>query len=512
MLVFPGFFEWIAYLTRISSHRTLIKLTRTRWSALLCGTMPEDRLNKPSPRALAAAIVVIVLLAGVLALFWGAGQEELLTGQTSQETDLAKQLETELAHDPANPVAYGQRASLREREGNWNAAVDDLRKVVELNPECAADFDFRLGVALIKSDQPAEGVKYLEKCLVKAQLRRGVAPATIHDYLADALLKTGRYKEAIAEYDRVLVDHKQHPSLDRPLPFVQVSRKAACYAELGDLATARKLKKESEVLASERQKSMDLTSLDARHQRAHDYARRQEYKSSLDDLNYCIGKDASRDLLTDRAQLNLAINEFYEAVRDCDRALKQNCRNNKVHECHYTDAQLRCLRANAYARAGRFDQAIESIGTGESFDELATRGEILYNRKDFTHAVKELSKALHLQKTAKLYYLRAMAQEELGHFGETVYDLEQMVATEDHTLTHLQRAEGAMQLKNYKVAVEQFTQAIQSLAISDAKMVHAFRQRAAARRELQMKSEAASDDKIASSLEKSLKDGTAPRR
>lgn len=475
-------------------------------SGHVCGPMPEDRLNKPNLRALGAAIVVIVLLAGVLALFWFSAQEELLTGQSSQETDLAKRLETQLARDPANWTAYGQRASLREHEGNWTAAINDLRKVVEINPDCAADFDFRLGVALIKSDQPAEGVKYLEKCLVKAALQNGGAPSTIHDYLADALMKIHRYREAIAEYDLVLVDHKQHPGLARPRPSVQISRKATCYAELGDLATAKKLMKESAVLASERQKSIDLSNLDDRHKRAHDFARRQEYKAALDDLDYCINKAASRDLLTDRAQLQLRINEFDGAVSDCDRAMKQNCRNSKIHGC-YSDAQLRCLKASAYEKAGRFDKAKESLGTGESFCELASRGEILYNEKDYSHAVKELSKALHLQKTAKLYYLRAMAQEELGHFGETVYDLEQMVATEDHTLPPLLRAEGAMQLKDYKVAAEQFTKAIQSLALSDAEMVQAFRQRAVARRELQLKREAASDEAIASSLEKSLQHG-----
>lgn len=452
---------------------------------------PNRRLNRATTASFAVALFALLIS------LYGCGSR---SANSPEESIPGRPIGVAAAIDPKQQSTYVERALTHEREENWTAAVEDLRKVVELNPSCTADFDYRLGVALMKTKQTLEALKYFDQAAAKAERQKIELPATIHDSRAEALLEAGRFKNAITEYDQALASLKVKQALKRPAEAFLMERKAACLIELGDIELARQLKKEARALGGpvtnefgKIESSLPLavateniakapTSLDAHHQRAHSYDLLKEHAKAINDLSYCVAKSPSRAYLSDRAKVLFKAGKFGAVVADCDRAMKAAPASDT---CALTDLQLRCLKAKAQASSGKVDKAKRTLGNGVSFDELATSGEILFNAGDYGQATKDFSNAIHLAKTAKMHYLRGLAQRKVHHFGDTVYDFGQALSLQDGTLSYSERAQIAAMLKEFKTASDFYTNAIQSVELSDSELASALRRRVAARREQQ---------------------------
>lgn len=108
------------------------------------------QLDKPNQRLKCSAMHLFVLVVLVLLSLSGCGS---LAGidQTGKDNERSVHGGSNAAIAPKKQSTYVERVLTHEREENWSAAVEDLRRVVELNPACTADFDYRLGVALMKT-------------------------------------------------------------------------------------------------------------------------------------------------------------------------------------------------------------------------------------------------------------------------------------------------------------------------------------------------------------------------
>lgn len=114
-----------------------------------------------------------------------------------------------LALDPNNAQALNYLGyMLADRGVRLNEAVTMVRKAVELDPQNGAYLD-SLGWAYFKLGQYA----LAEENLMKAIERIGTDP-TVHDHLGDVYEKTGRTRQAAAQWGRSLDEYHRSASAD----------------------------------------------------------------------------------------------------------------------------------------------------------------------------------------------------------------------------------------------------------------------------------------------------------
>jgi tetratricopeptide (TPR) repeat protein len=114
-----------------------------------------------------------------------------------------------LAIDPNNAQALNYLGyMLADRGVRLNDSVTMLRKAVELDPQNGAYLD-SLGWAYFKLGQYA----LAEENLMKAIERIGTDP-TVHDHLGDVYEKTGRTRQAAAQWERSLDEYQRSASAD----------------------------------------------------------------------------------------------------------------------------------------------------------------------------------------------------------------------------------------------------------------------------------------------------------
>jgi tetratricopeptide (TPR) repeat protein len=104
--------------------------------------------------------------------------------------------------------ALRREASVRSDSGEYERAVVVLRKALELAPEAAVSH-LELGVALLKSGQPAEAIEHLQTAV------RLQAPVEVHEHLAAAYAAVGRNEESrqeLAVYQRLRREALQRAS------------------------------------------------------------------------------------------------------------------------------------------------------------------------------------------------------------------------------------------------------------------------------------------------------------
>ncbi|MBV8820149.1 MAG: tetratricopeptide repeat protein, partial [Acidobacteriaceae bacterium] len=114
-----------------------------------------------------------------------------------------------LAVDPNNaPTLNYLGYMLADRGVRLNDAVTMVRKAVELDPQNGAYLD-SLGWTYFKLGQYA----LAEENLMKAIERIGTDP-TVHDHLGDVYEKTGRTRLAAAQWERSLDEYKRSAAAD----------------------------------------------------------------------------------------------------------------------------------------------------------------------------------------------------------------------------------------------------------------------------------------------------------
>jgi tetratricopeptide (TPR) repeat protein len=114
-----------------------------------------------------------------------------------------------LAIDPNNAQALNYLGyMLADRGVRLNDALTMVRKAVELDPQNGAYLD-SLGWAYFKLGQYA----LAEENLMKAIERMGTDP-TVHDHLGDVYEKTGRTRQAAAQWERSLDEYRRSARAD----------------------------------------------------------------------------------------------------------------------------------------------------------------------------------------------------------------------------------------------------------------------------------------------------------
>ena len=113
-----------------------------------------------------------------------------------------QQFREALKIDPQNPAVLNYLGYMLVDHGEkLNEALDMIQKAVDLDPQNGAYLD-SLGWAYFKTGQYAEA----EDNLRKANERMNTDP-TVHDHLGEVYEKTGKLKEAVAQWERSMTEY-----------------------------------------------------------------------------------------------------------------------------------------------------------------------------------------------------------------------------------------------------------------------------------------------------------------
>lgn len=136
----------------------------------------------------------------------------------------------------------------------------------------------------------------------------------------------------------------------------------------------------------------------------------------IDDLSSEIRSNpADENLLNERANLYLKINEFERALDDIERGLSSNPKSDKLY---YSQALV-------YYKKKRYDSAIESVGEAVKISgserNYFLRSNIYYARAEIREAIRDLNKILELNPRADYIYLqKAFWCNDLNMFYEEI--------------------------------------------------------------------------------------------
>lgn len=104
--------------------------------------------------------------------------------------------------DPLNAEAYYERGSVRYLNGDYNLAVDDLVKAVELDPDYALAYnDLSWILATCPDEKYRDGKEAIQ--LAQKALEIRMEPAFM-DTFAAAYAEAGKFEEAIATQEKAI--------------------------------------------------------------------------------------------------------------------------------------------------------------------------------------------------------------------------------------------------------------------------------------------------------------------
>jgi tetratricopeptide (TPR) repeat protein len=129
-----------------------------------------------------------------------SNQLEAASPRRPSEAEVQRKLEldTEIAHNPNDEIAYYKRGQLFAQQREIAAAIIDFTRSIELNPENPEGFNNRCWVRTLSGDLK----NAIADCNEALRLRPGFADALDSRGLAN--LKAGSFDAAISDYNAVL--------------------------------------------------------------------------------------------------------------------------------------------------------------------------------------------------------------------------------------------------------------------------------------------------------------------
>ena len=201
---------------------------------------------------------------------------------------------------------------------------------------------YKIGHELLKKNQYEEGIKYLDKSIIKA-------PKLADTYLMKgrALNKLGQYENAIKEFDKVL---KIHYTRSNEL------KNSIALTEKALSLFALKKYKESLDCANESLSFNDKYSM-AYSIRAASYGALGKYELTIADYDKAIELDPSNPI-NDERYLNrfcplFNLGRYEEALATCDLALKKTDNPNSLQQPY-------SKKATVLNKLGRHEEALEN--------------------------------------------------------------------------------------------------------------------------------------------------------
>ena len=324
-----------------------------------------------------ALLCVAALLGGIL--FLGSARSKSTSEKTDNAEALVEQRTHEVERNPNNPQTYNDRGMARRAAGDFDGAIADFNRAIELDPKREAVF--------------------------------GLNRAEARIFQAD-------YTGAIADCDRILTTN------------AQLAR------ALATRALARALNGDIEVAITDANRAIELDPREARAYIARGQARsgKSDFTGAFDDCNQAIGithDDAWAFYirgLTHLARyksdedhydaLSRERNDMRKAEEDFDTAIQLNPRFAQVYN-HRGEVQI--IHRKWKDAVTEFSHAIDL--NPKYADAYANRGEARADVGDAQNAVADFNRAIDLHTRHRgVFTSRGVSHMALGHWKEALAD------------------------------------------------------------------------------------------
>ena len=265
---------------------------------------------------------------------------------TTHENDLAfDYFKQSLALDKNSDFAYSYRAGLEVTIGNYDAAVADARKAVELKPNDHPEAYLVLGTLADRDGDHEARIAYISKAIALAPNYAEAYAGRGHGYMDEK------------KYDRALADFNKALSLKPELAPMLKPNLLIVYIE-----------------------------------RAHNAMSSGRYQAGIEDLSSALQLDPQNI----RALGDLG--DAYNVTHQYDKAVTVLTRDIQLHP-NYAFAYAN--RGVAYLNMGKYDPALadldKSIELGDqAYSTYFVRGEVYLRKADRKSALRDFQKALEL--------------------------------------------------------------------------------------------------------------------
>ncbi len=297
---------------------------------------------------------------------------------------------------------YNDRGVAKWRLEQYEAALQDFNKSVEIYPQYAAVYNNR-GNVLLDMDKPEEALKDFEKAIALAP-----AYGAAYNNRGNANEQMGRHEAAIEDYRKAI-----EIMPDNAVPY---NGRGKAQAELGRPYSALRYLTRALTLNGKYPA--------AYRNRASVYLHLERYDDAVADFDRVISLSPDDDeLYVGRGRAYARAKKIQLAYKDFSKAIELNAENADA----YTE------RGAINNESRRYDQALEDLNQAISLDaELPeahyNRAETYFRTGKTAEALADLEKAISLDKNyAEAYKLRGDVYESQGKIDEALADFRRAV-------------------------------------------------------------------------------------
>jgi tetratricopeptide (TPR) repeat protein len=241
-------------------------------------------------------------------------------------------------------VALKNRGFCQLQVGNLNDAINDLGKAIRTRPG-DGDAYFLRGIALLKANQPVQALIDFRQSLELSS----EPDVELHYYLAAALEQSGKFTEAIEQYDTAIELDSNHfaSRLNRCILLADQGQADLAFE---DASVALSINPQHAIAVNSRGAANVLrgkldeaqADFDLAIELAPDYAeawfnrallqsRQQRYRGAIDDFTQAIKQDPdSIEFYLGRAKARLQVGEFTKAKSDLNLILDRDPKHDEA--------------------------------------------------------------------------------------------------------------------------------------------------------------------------------------
>lgn len=299
-------------------------------------------------------------------------------------------------------VVYYYRGSARAFKGEYDRAIADFDKAIQLQPEFALAYLNRGGAYYYKGNYD----RAIADCDQAVRLQPDFAMAYRNRGLA--YFSKGSYDRAVADYDQVLQL--------QPDDAEAYNNRGIAYAAKGDYDRA--------ITDYGRAIQLQPSLTEAYLNRGVAYASKGDYERAIADFDQAIQLQPGDALAYDNRGLAYADKGDYDrAIADFDRAI----------QLQPDLAQAYNNRGLAYTAKGDYDRAIADFGQAiqlqpSDVKAYSYRGLAYATKGDLDHAVADFDQAVQLQPDfAPAYYARGLARRQKGEKEKAIADFQKVL-------------------------------------------------------------------------------------
>ncbi len=338
-----------------------------------------------------------------------------------------------LNYGKPNTFAYNNRGAAYNKLQQYDKAIIDFNRALEINPQDASSYNNR-GFSFLQSDQNEEALNDFNKALefnpsyYEVYINRGNAlkgkgdvVSALEDYKKSLLLNSSQPKS----YYNIGLTYAENDNPDSAIVYynkaiAQLPNYTAAYLNRGIAYAGMKrydiaLENYNLVLQIDPYDEMAYSN------RGILYFDTGNFSQAIDDFSKAIELNPQRSQTYYlRGKVNFVEKNYAAALEDYNQAL--------LLDDTFVNAYIK--RALLYSEIGHFEQAINDINTAISLAEnnieiLITKGDILSKEKLFSESAQSYTEAINIEPDCGiLYQKRAVSFYFLGKYDNAREDIQ----------------------------------------------------------------------------------------